>query len=181
MTTESRPPVKAEQGQAKGQHQGLSGWDAVGIVLGSMIGCLTVLSILDGIPPGQWLLFLIQNLFSLLVSVSLIIPSKHYGRGAGRALGLAVSTFTTGASILLVAIAVRLVVESGSKSDPEGIGLLIGPVVVLLFVVPLVASTVVLLKKLQPRPAQIAVTLIVGVGIGVLLVWLMYMLHLYPS
>jgi hypothetical protein len=179
MTTESRPPVKAEQGQAKKQHRGLSGWDIAGIAVGAMIGCIAVMFILEGIwvlfthyYPLDSLLFLGPGGISILLSVSLIIPGKYYERGAARTFGFAVSAFMAGGSIALPVLTVISAKEAWSLmegSDPAALG----PIVVFFFSVVatafLVPSAVVLLKKLQPGIVETVATIIASVAVAALL------------
>jgi hypothetical protein len=171
----SLPQVQSDQGHAK--KHGLRACDIIGIVMGVLILC-----------PGLGLavygfhgpLYLLAGVGLLVISVGLFIPSRHYERGITRAVGFAISALTTGVSVAIAVFAGWIAQLASQQTDPS-FQLFEGMVTLFLTAVAgfSIGCTVVLLLKLRPRLAHAAIAIAAGVGVGALLVRLMYLLHFF--
>jgi hypothetical protein len=177
VTKEPGAQVKSEQGRAKRQYQYLEGRDVVGIVMAVPIFLVGLGLALYGL---HGLLYLGAGVILLLISVGLIIPSRHYEWGVTRVIGFATAVLATGVSVALAAWAGFCAYWLYSNPDDEfgllavffggaglaGFGYAVG-------------CTVVLLKKLEPETKQTVTAIAVGVVVGALNILLMYLLHFF--
>jgi hypothetical protein len=171
MKTEPGAQVKPEQGHAK--RQGLEGCDTAGIVMGLPIFFLGLCALCS---KELWWV----GTTLLIISVGLFIPSRHYEWGVTRVIGFTTAVLVTGVSVALAALAGFFTYWLYSNPDDEFglLGVFAGGTALAGFGYAL-GCTVVLLKKLEPETKQTVAAIIAGVVVGLLLVWLMYLLHFF--
>ncbi len=155
------------------KRHGLTKRDIIGIVLGVPVSLLGLHLVTW---PYHRLLYLVVGLTLQFISVGLFIPTSHYERRITRAIGLVALSLVTAVSVNC-AFFVGFSLLAG-PNDGSLLALVVAATFLIAFVFVLLC-TLVLLSKLRPKPAHAAFGTVIGIAVGALLAWLMYLLHFF--
>lgn len=145
--------------------------DIIGIVLGVLLGLVGVVALATRM---EWCLV---GAVLLFISVSLLIPGRHYQHGKVRVMGFAALSLASAASITGAVFAGlgAFAFWSDPQDDWALLGLMIAAAGTLLSALA-GAGAVVMVQKVRPRPAHTRGAVAVGIAAGLLNTALLYLL-----